>query len=88
MYIILENKHFNIKVYIRNFTFIALINSSALTNFILAKIVLRLRLRTELNEELYNLSIINRELINKVKELIYIEIKGFYIMYYKTRYIE
>ena len=88
MYIILENKHFNIRVYIKNFTLIILINSNTLINFILIKIILRLRLKTELKEELYNLNIINGEPINKVEGLIYIEIKGFYIMYYKTRYIE
>jgi len=88
LYIILENKHFNIRVYIKNFTLIILINSNTLINFILIKIILRLRLKTELKEELYNLNIINGEPINKVEGLIYIEIKGFYIMYYKTRYIE
>ena len=88
MYIILENKHFNIRVYIKNFTLIILINSNTLINFILIKIILQLKLKTELKEELYNLNIINKELINKAEELIYIKAKGLYIKHYKTNYIE
>jgi hypothetical protein len=79
---------FNIRVCIRNFTLIALINSSALINFILIKIVLRLKLKTELKEELYSLNTVNKEPINEIKGLIYIETEGFYIIHYKTRHIK
>jgi len=60
-------------VYIKNFTLITLIDFSALINFILIIIISQLKLKTELKEELYSLSIINKELITEAKRLIYIE---------------
>ena len=56
---------------------IILIDLRALINFILIKTVLRLKLRTEIKEESYYLSTINKKSINKAEGLIYIEIEEF-----------
>ena len=58
----------------------------ALSNFILLYIIIRLYIKTELKEEPYSLSIINKKPINITNKLIYIKIKEFIIIYYIIKY--
>jgi hypothetical protein len=65
-----------------------LIDLGVLTNFISAKTVSHLKLKTELKQEPYRLFIVNRENINKEDRLIYIETKRFHLIYNKTKYFK
>ena len=81
-----KNRHFNIRVKIKIYTIVILIDLRALSNFILSYIIIRLYIKTELREEPYSLSIIDRKPINIANKLIYIKTKEFIIIYYITKH--
>ena len=65
---------------------VTLMNSRAFSNFILSYTIIRLYIKTELREELYGLSTIDRKLINTVNGLIYVKTEEITMIYYMTKH--